>query len=91
MFLQQLSHSFTFSHRTSIQAQKVVDAFAQPEFSVTQLWVESRTQAGPMHGIAIADLKHSVAGTPSTFAAADYYTTKSKQRRDELLAKYSPA
>jgi hypothetical protein len=37
----------------------------------------------------LAELKLTTAGTPSTMAAANYYSEKSKQRRDELLAKFN--
>jgi hypothetical protein len=57
--------------------------------SINAQLFDPRIAAGPMHGVAHADLKHSVAGTRSTFAAAHYYSDAAKQRRDELLAKYS--
>lgn len=40
-----------------------------------------------MHGYSLAELKGTTAGTPSTFASANYYNLKAKIRRDELLAK----
>jgi hypothetical protein len=43
----------------------------------------------PLHGHIHADLKHSDAGTQGTYMAAKYYGAQSRQRRDELLAKYA--
>jgi hypothetical protein len=69
----------------------VVDAFQQPEINVISSFQEKRITAHPMHGYCSAELKSTTAGTPSTFAAANYYSLKAKQRRDELLAQLSGA
>lgn len=75
--------------RTTISAQKVVDAFHQPDIPISSNFHEKRVTAGPMHGYSLAELKLKTAGTPSTFASANYYNLKAKQRRDELLAKFN--
>ena len=66
-----------------------MDAFASPEMTVNAHLHEPRIAAGPMRGMAHADLKHCSGGSRSTFAAAHYYSDAAKERRDELLAKYS--
>lgn len=66
-----------------------MDAFESPDITVSSFLHEPRIAAGPMHGAVHADLKHCSGGTHSTFAAAHYYADAAKQRRDELLAKYS--
>jgi hypothetical protein len=43
----------------------------------------------PMYGAVHADLKHLDAGVGGTFMAAQHYNDESRQRRDELLAKYA--
>jgi hypothetical protein len=73
--------------RTSIHAARVVDDFANPEMTIQQQLHEPRIAAGPMRGMAHADLKHCSGGSRGTFAAAEYYLDVAKQRRDELLAK----
>jgi hypothetical protein len=42
-----------------------------------------------MFGMSHADVKASPAGARSSFTAAKHYISEAKQRRDELLAKYS--
>lgn len=84
-----LTHLFSsLFNRASIYAQKIVDEHTQPEVSVFRS-DESRLTARPMHGVAHADLKHTDAGTCSTFLAAKSYVEAAKTRRDELLAKYA--
>jgi hypothetical protein len=42
-----------------------------------------------MYGAVHADLKHLDAGVGSTFMAAQHYGDESRQRRDELLARFA--
>lgn len=57
--------------------------------TVNSVLHEPRILAGPMRGMAHADLKHCSGGSRGTFAAAHYYSDAAKERRDELLAKNS--
>jgi hypothetical protein len=66
-----------------------VDQFANPEMTAYRSSDEPRVMDRPMYGAIHADLKHLDAGTCSTFMAAKYYEDESRQRRDELLAKYA--
>jgi hypothetical protein len=76
--------------RSTISAQKVVDKYNEPEKNILpNSFQEKRIVSHPMHGYCLAELKLTTAGTPSTMAAANYYSEKSKQRRDELLAKFN--
>jgi len=50
---------------------------------------EFRISERPMYGVAHADVKHTDAGTRSTFMAAKASAIEAQKRRDELLAKYS--
>lgn len=68
-----------------------MDQFANPEMSAFKSSDEPRVNDQPMHGAIHADLKHTDAGTCSTFMAAKHYEDESRQRRDELLAKYAAA
>jgi hypothetical protein len=66
-----------------------VDRFATSEISAFRSNDEPRVMDRPMYGAVHADLKHLDAGVGSTFMAAKHYGDESRQRRDELLAKYA--
>jgi len=80
--------SLTVNHRTSINAQKIVDGFASPEITISHCLQEPRIYDTPMYGVAHADLKYATEGTRSTFAAAQAEAAANKARRDQLLQKY---
>ena len=66
--------------------------FAEEFTSIPSTSHNTRTPPGsdrPIYGAVHADLKHSDAGTYSTFMAAHYYADQAKKRRDELLEKYA--
>jgi hypothetical protein len=87
---EYVAHDFIrFFHSCSIYAQKVVDQFANAEISAYKSSDEPRVMEFPLHGAVHSDLKHIDAGTPSTFMAAKHYGSESRQRRDELLAKFA--
>jgi hypothetical protein len=66
-----------------------VDRFATSEISAFRSNDEPRVMDRPMYGAVHGDLKHLDAGVGGTFMAAQHYVDESRQRRDELLAKYA--
>ena len=67
----------------------MVDRFHLPERNVIMTNMGQSMSDRPMYGVAHSDIKNSDAGTRSTFLAATFYADEARNRRDELLAKYS--
>ena len=84
--LPLFSYVLHFHHRTSINAQKIVDERHGPS-KPNKFWAASNKSRDFDHiYVANSMVKGKDEGAISSFKAARYYNDQSAKRRDELLA-----